>query len=121
MANTEHRELTIPLAIRITPVQTRSHEGWWYPTAAVRADPIIMRYVTAAHRDGWEPDEPTSFLMLVSRDRVRYTAKYGAISNEWKYTDFISVTITMRRELSDLSEPSELIESSELPYRDVWG
>ena len=120
MANTEHRELTIPLAIRITPVQTRSHEGWWYPTAAIEADPIIRRFVMAAHREGWEPDGPTSFLMLAARDKVRYTAKYGVISNEWKYTDFISVTITMRRELSDLSESSELTESSELPHRNVW-
>ena len=99
MANIEHRELTIPLAIRITPVQTRSHEGWWHPTAAVKADPIIRQYVTAARRDGWEPDGPTSFLVLASHDRVRYTAKYGAFSTEWKYTDFVSVTITMRRDM----------------------
>lgn len=120
MANIEHSELTIPLAIRITPVQTRSHEGWWYPTAAVKADPIIRQYVTEAHREGWEPDGPTSFLMLASRDKVRYTAKYGVISNEWKYTDFISVTITMRRELIEPSELSESSESSEPPYRNVW-
>jgi hypothetical protein len=99
MANIEHRELTIPLAIRITPVQTRDYEGWWHPTAAIKADPIIRQYVSAARRDGWEPEEPTSFLVLASHDRVRYTAKYGAISTEWKYTDFVSVTISMRRDM----------------------
>lgn len=97
MANIEYRNLTIPLSIRVTPVQTRKHEGRWHLTAAIEADPIIKQYVTAARRAGWEPEEPTSFLMLVSHDRVRYNAKYGAISAEWKYTDFVSATISMRR------------------------
>jgi hypothetical protein len=97
MTITEHRDLTIPLAIRITPAQTRSYEGWWHPTAAIAADPIIRQYVTAARREGWEPEGPTNFLRLVSNDRVQYTAKYGAISAEWKYTDFVSVSIPMRR------------------------
>ena len=99
MSNTEYRDVTIPLAIRVTPAQTRSYEGRLHPTAAVVADPIINKYVTQARLDGWEPEGPTSLVMLATHDRVRYNAKYGAISAEWKYTDFVSVTITMRRDV----------------------
>lgn len=97
MPHTEYMDLTIPLDIRITPSQTRNHEGQWHSTAAVEADPIIARNLVEARRDGWELDGSTSFVLLASQGKVRYNAKYGLLTSEWKYTDYISVTIRMRR------------------------
>lgn len=95
----EYKDLTIPLGIRITPARTRLYEGQWHATAALEAESIIRRYVTEARRDGWEPLQ-TDFLALVRQGRVHYIAKYGAITAEWKNTDYITVTITLKRVLS---------------------
>ncbi len=96
----EYKDLTIPLGIRITPMRTRLYEGQWHATAAIEAEPIIRRYVADARRDGWEPEMPTDFLLLVTQGRVHYVAKYGAITAEWKYTDYIFATITLQRVVS---------------------
>jgi hypothetical protein len=96
----EYTDLTIPLGIRITPVRTRAYEGQWHATAAIEADPIIRKYVAEARQVGWESELSTDFLPLVTQGRVHYVAKYGAITAEWKYTDYISVTITLQRVVS---------------------
>jgi hypothetical protein len=93
----DYRQLTIPLGIRITPVQTRMYAGQWHVAAAAAADAIIARYLTEAHREGWEPEGSSSFLALVTRGQARFEAKYGAITGEWKYTDYLSVVVTLRR------------------------
>lgn len=60
-------------------------------------DAIITRYLMDAALESWEPVGPRSFLSLVTQGQVRYGATYGAITGEWKYTDYSSSMVTLRR------------------------
>ena len=93
----EYRQLTIPLGIHVTPVQTRMYAGQWHLAAAAAADAIIAGYLAEARLEGWEPEGSSSFLALVTRGQARFEAKYGAITGEWKYTDYLSVVMMLRR------------------------
>jgi len=57
----------------------------------------VARYLAEARPEGWELEGSISFLILLTQGRVRYQARYGAITGEWKYTDYISVVVRLRR------------------------
>lgn len=68
----EGKDLVIPLAISISHWRTPDYVG----AAALLAQPIIMKYLREAARDGWHVDEPTDFATLFSRSGVRSRDSY---------------------------------------------
>lgn len=68
----EGKDLVIPLTITISHWRTPNYVG----AAALLAQPIIMKYLREAERDGWHADEPTDFATLFSRSGVRSRDNY---------------------------------------------
>lgn len=87
----ERKDLVIPLKISISHCRTPDYVG----AAALLIQPIIVKYLREAARDGWQADEPTDFATLFSRSGIRTRDTYF----RWRVD---SATIRLLRAVSNV-------------------
>ncbi len=85
----EFQDLLIPVTLSVRHWRHPDYVG----AAAPRVQPIILAALEEAAREGWRADEPTDFVTLFSRARVRTTDSFL----RWRIS---SVAIRLSRPIS---------------------
>lgn len=80
------------------PLQLGTMRSWFgeqrlFQRVAQRADAVIERHVERLGSEGWQPDEPVSFVSLYKRNRVDASYRGGLVGGH----DVREVTIRFKR------------------------